>query len=314
LIELLVVIAIIALLIGILIPALRSAREAGRRAVCMQQIRGFGRGMAVYASQWDGWLAGPNTSGALLSQQRSSYQYQGLATEPLQNQDWISPTMGADLGLSGVPGKKVVEIFNSKLRCPDNNQTFAPPNYQYDASTCPVPLDLNGNPLPLNQLSIPSYQSNWYFHWYSDAYPDTQPLGPLTVVTHTLNGVIPPHSFRPNVDSIGNTFNDVDFTDDYNQWVGNPFMGDSPDMTESNGTCYRRVGNGLGSVATQFAYRHESTLNAVFFDLHVERMNDAQSRTTRYWFPTGSIVAPPGAPMNKLVDPAYQNVSDKLVP
>ena len=48
LVELLVVIAIIALLMGILLPALARARELGKRAVCMNQIKQLGFGWGQY--------------------------------------------------------------------------------------------------------------------------------------------------------------------------------------------------------------------------------------------------------------------------
>ena len=51
-IELLVVIAIIAVLMGILMPTLRSVREQGRRAVCLSHASLI-TGIYVYAADYD---------------------------------------------------------------------------------------------------------------------------------------------------------------------------------------------------------------------------------------------------------------------
>ena len=54
LIELLVVIAIIALLIGILMPALGKAREQGRSLRCLTNLRGLGTSMMLYQNDANG--------------------------------------------------------------------------------------------------------------------------------------------------------------------------------------------------------------------------------------------------------------------
>jgi len=71
LIELLVVIAIIALLMSILMPALRNVRDQAKDAMCKQRLQQWGVMFNMYASEYDGKLMDMNIYPAYISSSNS---------------------------------------------------------------------------------------------------------------------------------------------------------------------------------------------------------------------------------------------------
>lgn len=79
LIELLVVIAIIGILAAMLLPALNTARESGRRAVCVSNIRQIMTAMVLYADDNTGILPAQNYG------MSGSFDWSGLLTNKIQS-------------------------------------------------------------------------------------------------------------------------------------------------------------------------------------------------------------------------------------
>ena len=111
LIELLVVIAIIAILAAILLPALNSARERGRSASCVNNLKQMGGAINQYADAYDDHLPSsgtPTTKAAdfcaSVSYSTSLKPFLGLAYSP----NWTDP----------------IEANSAIFRCPSEEKGY----------------------------------------------------------------------------------------------------------------------------------------------------------------------------------------------
>ncbi|MFG0258153.1 MAG: type II secretion system protein [Phycisphaerales bacterium JB043] len=179
LVELLVVISIIALLMGLLLPALQGAREAGYNLVCKANLRSISQAQAAFISENNGLLAGSpgTTSRQLLNDQRAlagdAEEVNGLATQPW---DWASPLIWEYMGDAQVaPIKRAERLLlatgtkgyqdpisrstgiNGVCACPSNTVTSAP-----FLNNTAYPNGVGDSPVQLS----PSYVSSRDLLWW----------------------------------------------------------------------------------------------------------------------------------------------------
>ena len=312
LVELLVVVSIIALLISILLPSLRNAREQAKTVKCQATTAGLGKAATTYGAEENEWIAGsPGTTGSILLGKygtdglNAAQDFELMPEAPVQVWDWSGPLAVYAMGMQGLPSNRADrwrQLVEGVFECPSNRLLSAP---YFESSIGP-----HGNFKPQRMVSINTVRN--FLGWKSGE--------PFPQAGIPLDGVAAhwPSGFKPSANRVGQPSEKILFTDSsrytddageidhdiaWNAGYGGAFSTGGPTLqylpNDSNRSYLRSFF--FEDPKRKFSYRHakgkEVGIVTAFFDGHAEWLSENTSRNPNYWWPKGTYI--PRQELNK---------------
>lgn len=307
-VELLVVIAILALLLGVLLPALGGARESARAAACGSTQKGLTTAVFQWSLENAGRIPGVNTTGKKYlfdPNERVKMLGDQSPETPTSVFDWMSPVLGATEGLSRNRAERTRQLFDEP-RCASVDGWA---DALYGTGSAPDAEDFRAILLTKGYPQI-SYLSPGPFHL----------LGPSSAALREgrrygwRGPAVTPVRYRPRAELVGApdskifladgtrylaTRRKLDFDVDPNPRYYGSFTESSPIYNASTAYGKRNHQPEMGDERREsrttyphnrnLSYRHRGRINVLFFDGHLGSMDESTSKADATpWFPKGS--------------------------
>tara|TARA_R110002073_G_scaffold239285_1_gene400812 strand:- start:364822 stop:365946 length:1125 start_codon:yes stop_codon:yes gene_type:complete len=278
LIELLVVISIIALLIGILLPALGSARASAQTLVCSSTLRSMGTASAIYQSNYRDHYPSPVNVGAKylgsvvipgegISAGVDALDGNSTQLAPTQTQDWITPMLGDSLGFSVRRAEKVSQLSND-FGCastkffidapfPNGNGSGMPEDFESFADEVIIGVKQGSYLMPSGFAHFSNYDPQEAVGVIRDlvkrANPRTSGIQivqqPTSMLSHQ-NAPIQPKAFRHKITQVGTVVSDKVMAADGTRFWTDPGEGQVDGLTYNPEIAPRIYGNFTESTPT----------------------------------------------------------------
>jgi len=327
LIELLVVVAIIAILIGILLPALGRARASAWQTKGLGMQKQLVTGLIAYGAENDAWIPGVNTSGLKVKEWEQDQSLDRRADRPVQVWDWITPAINgeslptnraarfltllerfSDPSMKEVPlftgsGKQDFEDLISGTSNSAGSKNYNPVGVSF---IMPAAFQFAGREIQGSGTSAQIQQ----YQWPSFELDSAERIGGGSSGNDGR--------YVPRNDRVGLSSKKIAVADGFRLLNANGPELDTrawidPAGSDNDGSLYGafvdsgavrkksqvygdRINSGNLSMGENLdlSYRHGGKMNASFWDGHGESYNQLDSQRAIFWYPTKTILTPGG--------------------